>query len=65
MYEIFINFTSINYNKDSPISEFEIKSHLIDINLLDNMQFWLEKTRDVKLVIQIYKCLNGILNFQY
>ncbi|CAD8161582.1 unnamed protein product [Paramecium octaurelia] len=65
MYGLFINLTSMNYDEDSPISDFSAEKHLMDIGLLNNMLFWLQSTPDEQLIIKIYKCLNNILTFQY
>ncbi|CAD8113764.1 unnamed protein product [Paramecium primaurelia] len=65
MYDLFIKFTSVNYNQDTPASELNTEKHLIDINVLNNMLFWLSKSQDEDLIIKIYQCLNNILTFEY
>ncbi|CAD8169726.1 unnamed protein product [Paramecium octaurelia] len=65
MYNVFINFTSVNYDQDSPASELNAEKHLIEIGLLNNMLFWLSNQSDEYLIMKIYKCLNNILTFQY
>ncbi|CAK84208.1 unnamed protein product (macronuclear) [Paramecium tetraurelia] len=65
MYSLFINFTSVNYDQDSPASELTTEKHLIEIGLLNNMMVWLSNLSDENLIIKIYKCLNNVLTFQY
>ncbi|CAD8127683.1 unnamed protein product [Paramecium sonneborni] len=64
MYGLFINLTSVNYNSDSDLLDFSTEKHLIDIGLLNNMLFWLQKSPEDLLIIKIYKCLNNILTYQ-